>query len=179
MRQAFSDTGIVLKSVDFAEADKLVGILSHNHGYQEFVARGARRLNSKKAPHLDLFNKVKFQAGRGNSPQQLIQADTEEYFPQLKSNLEKVRIALSIAEVLTSILPHEEEDRESYLSLANFYTSLNKSLEHNEIARLTNDYSLYLLRHLGYPQPKVLNPSTISVYFENLINKKIVSRSLK
>ncbi|KKT34477.1 MAG: repair protein RecO protein [Candidatus Collierbacteria bacterium GW2011_GWF2_44_15] len=179
MRQAFSDTGIVLKSVDFAEADKLVGILSHNHGYQEFVARGARRLNSKKAPHLDLFNKVKFQAGRGNSPQQLIQADTEEYFPQLKSNLEKVRIALSIAEILTSILPHEEEDRESYLSLANFYTSLNKSLEHNEIARLTNDYSLYLLRHLGYPQPKVLNPSTISVYFENLINKKIVSRSLK
>ena len=179
MRQAFSDTGIVLKSVDFAEADKLVGILSHNHGYQESVARGARRLNSKKAPHLDLFNKVKFQAGRGNSPQQLIQADTEEYFPQLKSNLEKVRIALSIAEILTSILPHEEEDRESYLSLANFYTSLNKSLEHNEIARLTNDYSLYLLRHLGYPQPKVLNPSTISVYFENLINKKIVSRSLK
>ena len=179
MRQAFSDTGIVLKSVDFAEADKLVGILSHNHGYQEFVARGARRLNSKKAPHLDLFNKVKFQAGRGNSPQQLIQADTEEYFPQLKSNLEKVRIALSIAEILTSILPQEEEDRESYLSLANFYTSLNKSLEHNEIARLTNDYSLYLLRHLGYPQPKVLNPSTISVYFENLINKKIVSRSLK
>ena len=179
MRQAFSDTGIVLKSVDFAEADKLVGILSHNHGYQEFVARGARRLNSKKAPHLDLFNKVKFQAGRGNSPQQLIQADTEEYFPQLKSNLEKVRIALSIAEILTSILPHEEEDRESYLSLANFYTSLNKSLEHNEIARLTNDYSLYLLRHLGYPQPKVVESSTLSIYFENLINRKIVSRGLK
>ena len=179
MRQAFSDIGIVLKSVDFAEADKLVGILSHNHGYQEFVARGARRLNSKKAPHLDLFNKVKFQAGRGNSPQQLVQADTEEYFPKLKTDLEKVRIALSIAEILTSILPHEEEDKESFLSLANFYTSLNKPLEHNEIARLTNEYSLYLLRHLGYPQPKVVDSSTISVYFENLINRKIVSRSLK
>ncbi len=179
MRQAFSDIGIVIKSVDFAEADKLVGILSHNHGYQEFVARGARRLNSKKAPHLDLFNKIKFQAGRGNSPQQIIQADTEEYFPQLKSSLEKVRIALSIAEILTSMLPQEEEDRESFLSLSNFYSSLDKQTQHDEIARITNEYSLYILRHLGYPQPKVVESSTLSIYFENLINRKIVSRGLK
>jgi DNA repair protein RecO (recombination protein O) len=179
MKPAFSDLGIVLKSVDFAEADKLVGILSHNHGYQEFIAKGARRQNSKKAPHLDLFNKIKFQVGRGHSPQLLIQADTEEYFASLKTSLEKIRIALSIAEILTSILPKEEEDRESFVSLVNFYSSLNKPLSHSELSRITNEYSLYLLRHLGYPQPKTNNPATLSVYFENLMSKKIISRSLK
>src|SRR3989339_992000 len=123
MKAAFSDVGVVIKSVDFAEADKLVGILSHNHGYQEFVAKGARRLNSKKAAHLDLFNKIKFTIARGNLPQTLLQADTEEYFPLLKSNLTKVRVAFSVAEILTNLLPHEEEDKESFLSLANFYSS--------------------------------------------------------
>ena len=179
MKQSFTDTGIVLKSFDFAEADKLVGILSHHHGFQEFVAKGARRLNSKKAPHLDLFNKIRFQAGRGNSPQLLIQADTEDCFSSLKSSLTKVRVALSIAEILTSLLPHEEEDRELFLSLTNFYSSLDRHIQPNEIAGLTREFSLYLLRHLGYPQPKIVASESLSVYFENLISRKLISHELK
>jgi len=179
MKPAFSDRGIVLKSMDFAEADKLIGVLSHSHGYQEYIARGARRLSSKKAPHLDLFNKIKFQVGRGHSPQLLMQADTEEYFPGLKSSLEKIRIALSLAEILTAILPPEEEDRESFLSLSNFLQALNKPISHEEIARLTNNYSFYLLRHLGYPHPKAAETTDLAIYFENIINRKIVSRGLK
>lgn len=179
MKPAFTDTGIIIKSIDFAEADKLVGILSHYHGYQEFVAKGARRLNSKKAPHLDLFNLVKFQIGRGHNPQMLVQADTQEYYPHLRTNLEKVRIALSIAEILTSIMPQEEEDPESYLSLANFLHGLDKAASKAELSRLSQEYSLYLLRHLGYPQPKTLEVSNLSYYFETIINRKIISRGLK
>lgn len=178
MKPAFTDIGIIVKSVDFAEADKLVGIVSHYHGYQEFVARGARRLNSKKAPHLDLFNQVKFQVGRGNTPQMLVQADTQEYFPHLRSSLKKARIALSIAEILTSILPQEEEDRESYLSLLNFMTAL-ESASADTLGPLSRDYSLYLLRHLGYPKPKTVEAGDLAYYFETIISRKILSRGLK
>ena len=120
MKPAFSDTGIILRVVDFAEADKLVGILSHHNGYQEFIARGARRMNSKKAPHIDLFNHVKFQIGRGSTPQMLLQADTINFYPEIKKNLEKTRISMSLAEIITIVLPAEQEDRETYLSLVNY-----------------------------------------------------------
>ena len=69
MRPSFADTGIIVRSVDSGEADKFVSIITENHGLQDFLARGARRLTSKKAPHLDLFNLVKFQTGRGDQPQ--------------------------------------------------------------------------------------------------------------
>lgn len=179
MKPAFSDEGIILRVVDFAEADKKVGILSHYHGYQEYLARGARRLNSKKAPHLDLFNQVKFQAGRGESPQMLLQAETQNYFPQIKNNFEKTRVCLSLAEIITNILPFEQEDKETYLSLANYLHAVNDSSDKNQFGSLTNQFSLYLLKHLGYPPPPSNLPNLLSDYFETIINKKIISRQLK
>ncbi|HEX9007638.1 MAG TPA: DNA repair protein RecO [Patescibacteria group bacterium] len=179
MKPAFADTGIILKVVDFAEADKLVGVLSHNHGYQEYVARGARRLNSKKAPHLDLFNQIKFQVGRGNNPQLLVQADTINYYPAIKSGLEKARIAMSLAEIITSVLPYEEEDRQTYLSLTNFFEAIDLQTDRSNLGKITYDFSLYLLRHLGYPLPSTVSPENITGYFETIINKKIISRQLR
>jgi DNA repair protein RecO (recombination protein O) len=179
MKPAFADTGIILKVVDFAEADKLVGVMSHTHGYQEYLARGARRMNSKKAPHLDLFNQIKFQVGRGNNPQLLIQADTMNYYPAIKSGLEKARIAMLLAEILTNVMPFEEEDRQTYLSLANFFEALNIKTERADYSKLTYDFSLYLLRHLGYPLPNTISPENITGYFETIINKKIISRQLR
>ena len=179
MRASFSDVGIVLKSIDFSEADKLVGVLTHIHGYQELIAKGARRMNSKKAPHLDLFNLVRFQVCRGHPPQLLTQADTQEYYTSLKQSLEKIRIALTIAEILTAILPHGDEDKELFLSLKNFFTLLNKPLSTQEIAYHTNEFGLYIIRHLGYPEPKSIKEGALSQYFESIINKKIISRELK
>ena len=179
MKPSFADTGIILKVVDFAEADKLVGVLSHDHGYQEYLARGARRMNSKKAPHLDLFNQIKFQVGRGSNPQLLIQADTINYYPSIKTGLEKARIAMSLAEILTNVLPFEEEDRQTYLSLVNFFQAIDTRTERDDLGKVTYDFSLYLLRHLGYPLPKTVSPENITGYFETIINKKIISRQLR
>lgn len=179
MKPAFSDNGIILKVVDFAEADKLIGVLSHHHGYQEYVARGARRMNSKKSPHLDLFNLIKFQVSRGINPQMMMQADTINYFPVIKSGLEKTRIAMSLAEIITSILPHEVDDKETYLSLVNYFEAINKPMEKGDLGKITYQFSLYLLKHLGYPLPSTIQPENITSYFETIINKKIISRQLR
>lgn len=179
MKPAFADTGIILRVVDFAEADKIVGILSHYHGYQEYVARGARRMNSKKSPHLDLFNQIKFQVSRGVNPQMLIQVDTVNYYPEIKSSLEKIRISMSIAEIVTSIMPPEEEDKETYLSLLNYLEAINKPVDKTVLAKVTYQFSLYLLKHLGYSLPENLPSENIIGYFETIINKKIISRQLR
>ena len=179
MKPAFADVGIVLKVVDFAEADKLIGVLSHHHGYQEYLARGARRMNSKKAPHLDLFNQIKFQISRGYNPQMIMQAETMNYYPSIKSGLEKTRIAMSLAEIITSVLPVEVEDKETYLSLVNYFEAINKQLTKEELGKITYQFSLYILKHLGYPLPIGIQPETINSYFETIINKKIISRQLR
>lgn len=179
MSDSYSDTGIVVRVVDSGEADKFISVISENHGLVTLVARGARRSNSKKASHLDLFNIIKYSVGRGVSPKYLNQAESISFFPGLKSDFAKVGVGLTIAEILTNTLPVDVEDREIYLSLKSFLEGLNKAEGKKEINSLTRRFGLFLLRHLGYPPPVSPETDNLSSYFENIMNRKIISKEVR
>ncbi len=80
MTASISDLGIIIHQVRFGEADKFVFIFSCHHGLIKVVAKGARRLTSKKSPHLDNLNLIKFQTNRGDIPQYLSQVETIQAF---------------------------------------------------------------------------------------------------
>jgi DNA repair protein RecO (recombination protein O) len=166
--------GIVIRSVDSGEADKYVSIITQNHGLQDFVARGARRITSKKAPHLDLFNLIKFQGGWGENPRFLEQAETVSYFPMIKKDFAKVGLCLTIVEILMNTLPVEVEDEEIFLSTKSFLEAVEASATSNENNRLGRKFGLYLLKHLGYPLPKLPKTAKLTNYFESIMSKKLI-----
>jgi len=51
--------GLVLKSYNLAEADKIVVILTHDHGIVRGVAKGAKRLKSRFGSSLEPFTEVR------------------------------------------------------------------------------------------------------------------------
>ena len=104
MNKAFSDVGIVIRVKDFGEADRFINLVSKDHGLVNLIAKGARRITSKKASHLDLLNLVKFQVVRGQTPQLLIQAELLEPHLNLKNNLKMARTSFYLAEILNSLL---------------------------------------------------------------------------
>lgn len=179
MKSSFSDTGIVIRSVDSGEADKFITIITENHGLQDFIARGARRITSKKAPHLDLFNLIKFQSGRGEHPLFLEQAETITYYPGIKKDFAKVGLCLTIVEILLNTLPVEVEDREIYLSIKSFLEAVEKSDSSKETNRLGRKFGLFLLRHLGYPLPKLPETTKLTTYFESIMSKKLIGPLIK
>lgn len=179
MAPSFSDNGIVVRSVDSGEADKYVSILTENHGLQDFVARGARRITSKKAPHLDLFNLVKIQTGRGERPKYLEQVESQQYYPEIKKNFKKVGLCLTIMEIIINTLPVEVEDKEIYLSTKAFLEALSGATSPKEINRLGRKFGLFLLRHLGYPPPKDPQNGKLSTYFESIMSKKLIGPEVR
>ncbi|HOX96057.1 MAG TPA: DNA repair protein RecO [Candidatus Woesebacteria bacterium] len=180
MRSSYSDNGIVIRSIDSGEADKYVTILTERHGLADFVARGARRLSSKKAPHLDPFNLIRFLVGRGQDLQFLEQAESSNFYPAIKNSISKTRLCLTISEILLGTLPKEVEDREIYLSYKIFLDAVEVADSEKEINRLGHQFGLFLLRHLGYPAPKQsATSSDLSVYFESIMNKKLISPQIK
>jgi DNA repair protein RecO (recombination protein O) len=179
MRPSFSDTGIVIRAVDAGEADKFVSIITENHGLQDFIARGARRITSKKAPHLDLFNLVKFQSGRGEHPRFLDQVESISYYPGIKKDFAKVGLCLTIIEILIYTLPVEVEDKEIFLSTKSFLEAIEKSDSQKETNRLGRKFGLFLLRHLGYPLPKLPETAKLTTYFESIMSKKLIGPLIK
>jgi DNA repair protein RecO len=175
MSQSFADTGIVIRSVDSGEADKYVSIITENHGLQDFVAVGARRLASKKAPHLDLFNLIKFQSSRGDHPRYLDQVESITYFPEIKKDFSKIGLCLTIMEILINTLPVEVDDRQIFLSTKSFLDAVEKSGSSQETNRLGRKFGLFLLRHLGYPLPKLPETAKLTTYFESIMSKKLIS----
>jgi len=179
MNKAFSDVGIVIRVTDFGEADRFINLVSKKHGLVNLIAKGARRITSKKASHLDLLNLVKFQVVRGRTPQILIQAELIEPHLNLKNNLTMARTSFYLAEILDSLLAPEQPDQQLFSSLKNYLSRLNKIQDKGTSRKLSMDFQLYLLRHLGFPQPKTSTPEAIMNHFEEITSRKINSRNIR
>lgn len=68
MKNQIVTTGIVLSRHDFQEADRLLTLITPNHGKIKTIAKGVRRPNSKLAGGIELFSEsnITFMPGRGD-----------------------------------------------------------------------------------------------------------------
>lgn len=68
MKLQIVTTGIVLSRNDFQEADRLLTILTPDHGKIKTIAKGVRKPNSKLAGGIELFSisNITFMPGRGD-----------------------------------------------------------------------------------------------------------------
>ena len=58
MPGSYKTEAIVLKRTNFGEADRLVTVFSQPRGKLVLLAKGIRRLTSRKKGHLELFNRA-------------------------------------------------------------------------------------------------------------------------
>jgi DNA repair protein RecO len=178
MHKTFSGVGIVIRITDFGEADRFVNILTEDRGLINLVAKGVRRITSRKASHLDLLNLVKFQVARGRSPQILTQAELIEPHQNLKNNLKMAKTSFYLMEILDSLLAPEQPDPAFFISLKNYLYHLNKAESSALSRQLSMDFQTYLLTHLGFDTPKVDTPEAMIKHLEHIISKKINSRRI-
>lgn len=178
MFAAISDLGIIIHQVRFGEADKFVFIFSHHHGLIKVVAKGARRLTSKKSPHLDNLNLIKFQTNRGGIPQYLSQVETVKAFSQIKADLKKTRTCFYLTEIFHRTLAEGEADEALFTALKKFLEDLNQSVGLGS-RDLAVEFQYYLIDRLGFPPPKSDDPAALVAYFESLIDRPLMSARIK
>jgi len=65
MSRGYVDEGIVLRRVDYGDSDRVLTVLTRQHGKLGVMVRGVRRPGSRLAPHTDLFARSTMQLARG------------------------------------------------------------------------------------------------------------------
>ena len=60
----YSDEGIVLRRIDYGETDRILTVLTLEHGKIGVIARGVRRSQSRLGSGTDLFTRSRMQLAR-------------------------------------------------------------------------------------------------------------------
>lgn len=150
MNRSFSSEGLVLKRKEIGEADRFITIFSKNQGKISVVAKGVRKINSRRAGNLELLNQIKFfSTGRGKLPV-LTEAVSISNFKRIKADLEKLSLAYLLLELVDQFLPEGQVNTKLYNQLILFLEAINSSssLERDKV--LTASFQIKLLREMGY-----------------------------
>lgn len=102
--------GLILRRSDFGEADRLLTVYTPNRGKLRLVAKGARKVSSRKAGHIELFSHVALLVAQGRNLDIVSQAETVETFRTLREDLDRVSQAYYLAELLDRFTEEADEN---------------------------------------------------------------------
>lgn len=138
---------IILRHSDWGEADRIVTSFTREKGKLRSVAKGARKMRSRKAGHIEPFTHVSLLLAVGRSMHIITQAEATETFVHLREDLTLIGYASSIAELTDRFTIEEEENHSLFRLLADSMRLLDKGGDPRLITRY---FEIHLLNLMGY-----------------------------
>ena len=141
-----SDQGIVLRSFPFGEADRVVVILSPNHGKLRTVAKGIRKTKSRFGGRLEPFTHVDLVLYEGRNLDTITQVSVIETFSRLRDDLDRVMAAGTMVEAVDAVASEGEPSLRLFLLLQRGL----RALDEREMSRdLVTAFLLKLAEVIG------------------------------
>ncbi len=150
-QRSYRLTGIVLHRRDQGEADRLITLITPNQGKVVLLAKGARKVTSRKAGHLELFTHVRLQVAKARTWDLITQAETLHAYPRIRESLRRTGHAYYMAELLLRLAPEGEADTALFDLALETLAYLNSS---NNLLIVSRWFEAHLLRIVGF-QPQL------------------------
>ncbi len=161
----------MLSRINYGEADRILTVLSKEFGKVALLAKGIRKIKSKKRGHLEIFTKVKFSAIKTSGMDIMTEAEIINDFSGVRVNLNKITLAYYFCEVINKIT-HEDGNQSSVYNLLS--TALGQLEEKTLLKKLRLTFIYDLLTSMGYwPIDKKLLDADIVL--DDVIERKINS----
>lgn len=142
--------GIILRKKDYHENDRLFIIFTEDLGKIQAIGRGARKIKSKMAGHLDLLMIVDLMLARGLNFFQIAGATIAQNFSALKEDLEKVNIGCYFLSLVDQLTKLEQKDEKIFKLLMEALTALDHLSINGRPDIWQIAWRLKLLKLLGY-----------------------------
>jgi DNA repair protein RecO (recombination protein O) len=112
------DAGVVLRTYRLGEADRIVVLLTEQHGKVRAVAKGVRRTTSKFGARLEPLSHVAMLLWQGRSELAVVnQVEVVDTFRAVREDLERVARGLSMLEVADQLAQEGHPDAGLYRML--------------------------------------------------------------
>lgn len=138
---------VVLRHNDWGEADRILVLYTLEMGKIRVIAKGVRKLRSRKAGHLEPFTRVALMLARGRDMSIVTQAETLDAYLGLRDDFLNTTYASHIVELLDRFTFEEGENPAVYRLLVSTLERLGKDTP-PEIT--VHYYRIRLLDLLGF-----------------------------
>lgn len=138
---------VVLRHQDWGEADRLLWIFSRELGKTRALAKGVRKIRSRKAGHLEPFTRVNLLLAEGRDLLIITQAEAGDLYLPLRSDLVRIGYASYVIELLDRFTYEEGENAGLYRLLVDTLSRLDRSPEPAFAVRY---YEVRLLDLIGF-----------------------------
>lgn len=142
----FKTEGIILKRKDLGEADRILTVFSLHRGKISVLAKGVRRITSRRAGNVELLNRVQMYLHPGKNFLILTEAQALDTFSRLKEDLTLSTYAFHILELTDKMTAENQENRLLYEDLVQVLERLTQ----NPRQILVRAYEVKILSNLGF-----------------------------
>lgn len=142
----YRDAAVVLRKLDYGEADRIYTLLTREHGKVGAIAKGVRRSTSRLASALELFSLVDVQLAKGRNLDVITQA-VRLPGPRIDADVERTAHAGLIAE-LADRVSEERHPEEGLFELT--VRALQELAVEPEPRRASAYFMVVALNLLGY-----------------------------
>jgi DNA repair protein RecO (recombination protein O) len=150
---SFRVEAVILRHNDYGEADRMLTLYTAQLGKTRALVKGARKITSRKAGHLEPFTHVKLQLAKGRDLSLVTQADTIDTFLPLRENLLLTSQASYIIELLDRFTYEDGSENSAIFRLLT--ETLSRLASGSDPWLVTRYYEMRLLDYLGF-RPQLL-----------------------
>ncbi|MDD2922375.1 MAG: DNA repair protein RecO [Anaerolineales bacterium] len=145
---SFRVSAVVLRHKDWGEADQLLTLYTREQGKLRVVAKGARKITSRKAGHLQPFTYVNLQLAKGRDLMIVTQAETVNAFLGIGADLMKTGYASYIVELLDRFVYEDDGGNPGVFKMLT--ETLERLEKESDAWVAVRYYEMRLLDHVGF-----------------------------
>src|SRR5262245_22336536 len=142
---------LILRRADFGEADRLLTVYTPARGKLRLLAKGVRKITSRKAGHVELFMLTNMLVAQGRTWDIISQAEIVESYRDLREDLDKTSHAYYLAELIDRFTEEHDPNAPLFELLALTLAHLNYLADSFMVLRY---FEMHLLSLTGF-QPQL------------------------
>lgn len=146
----YKTQGIVLKSMELGEADRVLTVLTPHFGKLRVIAKGVRRPRSRMSGGLDLFSDVQLVLALGRTFDVVTQTSLEDAHLPLRNDLVSTACAWYLVELADRFCEDRAESHMAFVLLAQALTALDAPRDTVDHAVVARWFELHLLEAMGF-----------------------------
>lgn len=182
--RSYKTLALIIKRTNFSEADRILTIFTKDYGKIKVLAKGVRKITSKRGGNVELLNLAEITLHEGKNFDLLTEAQVISSFPDLRTNLIKIGLCYHLCEIVDGLCPERQENRKIFDEFVKTLFLLNSQPVYPEKRRVTcnmstiNFFETFIIKELGFwSKDKELPVNKIDGILEDLLEKTLKSKN--